>query len=53
MMLPPPRRDAAWFPLDVPLGIQAKDFNLGFIRPDNLVFHVVELYTLYLERIQT
>jgi hypothetical protein len=26
----------AWFPPDVTLGIQAKEFNLGFIRPENL-----------------
>ena len=31
------RRDGARFPLDVTLGIQAKEFNLGFIRPENLV----------------
>ena len=29
----------AWFPPDVMLGIQAKEFNLGFIRPENLVSH--------------
>jgi hypothetical protein len=29
-------RDGAWFPPDVTLGIQAKEFNLGFIRPNNL-----------------
>src|SRR4029434_7221153 len=29
----------AWFPLDMTLGIQAKEFNLCFIRPDNLVSH--------------
>jgi hypothetical protein len=27
----------AMFPPDVPLGIQAKEFHLGFIRPENLV----------------
>ena len=30
-------RDGAWFPPDVTLGIQAKEFNLAFIRPENLV----------------
>ena len=30
-------RDCARFPPDVTLGIQAKEFNLGFIRPENLV----------------
>ena len=29
-------RDSARFPPDVMLGIQAKEFNLDFIRPDNL-----------------
>jgi hypothetical protein len=32
-------RDVARFPPDLMLGIQAKEFNLGFIRPDNLVSH--------------
>ena len=31
------RRDGARFPPDVTLGIQAKELNLGFIRPENLV----------------
>ena len=31
--------DGVWFPPDVMLGIQAKEFNLGFIRPENLVSH--------------
>ena len=30
-------RDGARFPPDVMLGIQAKEFNLGFIRLENLV----------------
>ena len=34
------RRDGARFPLDVTLGIQAKEFNLGFIRPENLASKV-------------
>ncbi|KAK6320196.1 hypothetical protein J4Q44_G00093030 [Coregonus suidteri] len=29
-------RDGARFPPDVTLGIQSKEFNLGFIRPENL-----------------
>ena len=33
------RRDGAWFPPDVMLGIQAKEFNIGFIRPENLGSH--------------
>ena len=31
------RRGYATLPPDVTLGIQAKKFNLGFIRPENLV----------------
>ena len=33
------RRDGARFSPDEALGIQAKEFNLGFIKPDNLVSH--------------
>ena len=33
------RRDGARFPLDVTLGIQDKEFNLGSVRPENLVSH--------------
>ena len=29
----------AWFPPDMTLGIQGEEFNLCFIRPDNLVSH--------------
>jgi len=29
----------AWFPSDTTFAIQAKEFNLGFIRPDNFVSH--------------
>ena len=32
-------KDGARFLPDVTLGIQAKEFNLGFIRPENLVSH--------------
>ena len=34
-----PCRDGARFPPEVPLGIQAQEFSLGFIRPENLVSH--------------
>jgi hypothetical protein len=34
------RRDGARFPSDVTLGIQAKQFNLSFIRPENLASHM-------------
>jgi hypothetical protein len=38
MILPPPcHRDGARFPPDVTLSIQAKEFNLGFIRPENFM----------------
>ena len=33
------RRDGARVPPDVTLGIQVKEFNLGFSRPENLVSH--------------
>ena len=33
------RRGGARCLPDVTLGIQAKEFNLGFIRPDNLLSH--------------
>ena len=32
-------KDGDTFPPDVALSILAKEFNLGFIRPENLVFH--------------
>ena len=35
------RRDGARFPPDVTLDIQAKEFNLGLIRPENLVSPVL------------
>uniref|UniRef100_A0A4W5RA42 Glypican 5c n=1 Tax=Hucho hucho TaxID=62062 RepID=A0A4W5RA42_9TELE len=37
-------RDVARFPPDVKLGIQAKEFNLGFFRPDNLVSHGLRVF---------
>ena len=33
------RRNSARFPPDVMLGVQAKEFNLGFNRPENLDSH--------------
>jgi hypothetical protein len=32
-------RDDARFPPDMTLGIQSKEFNLEFIKPENLVSH--------------
>ena len=38
------RRDGARLPPDVMLCIQAKEFNLGFIRPENLVSHGLRVF---------
>ena len=38
------RRDGARFPPDVTLGPQAKELNLGFIRPENLVSHGLRVF---------
>ena len=38
------RRDGARFPPEVMLGIQAKEYNLCFIRPEN---HVSQSESLY------
>jgi hypothetical protein len=37
-------RDAARFPLDMMLGIQAKEFNLAFIRPEILVSYGLRFF---------
>ena len=37
-------RDGARFPLEVTLVIQVKEFNLGFIRSENLVSHGVSAF---------
>jgi hypothetical protein len=36
-------KDGARFHPDVTLGIQAKEFNLGFLRPKDLVSHGLSL----------
>ena len=41
-------RDGARFLPDVALGIQAKELNLGFIRPENLVSHVLIVFRCFL-----
>ena len=41
------RRDGTRFPPDVTLGIQAKEINLGFIRPENLVSHGLRVYHVH------
>jgi hypothetical protein len=38
-------RDGARFPPDVTLGIQAEEFNLGFIRLENLVSHGLRVFS--------
>jgi hypothetical protein len=38
------RREGARFPPDMMLGIQAKEFNLGFIRPVILVSHGLRVF---------
>ena len=43
------RRDGARFLLDVMLGFQAKEFNLGFIRPDHFILMVWESLGALLE----
>ena len=42
------RRDGAKFPPDVTLGIQAKVFNLGFIRPENHVSRGLRVFKCFL-----
>jgi hypothetical protein len=42
MMLPPPCFTVGMvpgFPQNMVLGIQAKEFNLGFVRPENPISH--------------
>ena len=46
------RRDGARFPPDVTLGIQAKEFNLGLIGPDNLVSHVLRVLLVLFGKLQ-
>ena len=50
IMLPPPGFTlvGARVPPDVTLGIQAKEFKLGFIRPENLVSHGLRLFRFLL-----
>ena len=42
------RRDGIKFPPDVALGIQAKEFNLGFMRQENLVSHCLRVFSFLL-----
>ena len=37
-------RDGARFPPDLTLDIQAKEFNRGFIKPDNIVSHGLRVF---------
>ena len=43
------RRDGARLPPDVTLGIQAKEFNLDFIRPEDFVSHGLRVFRCLLE----
>ena len=45
-------KDGARFPPDVKLGIQAKEFNLGFIRPENLVSHGQRVLWVHFGKLQ-
>ena len=45
-------RDGARFPPDVTLNIQAKEFNLGFIRPENLVSHDLRVLLIPFGKLQ-
>ena len=38
------RKGGVRFPLEVTLGNQANEFNLGFIRPENLVSHGLRVF---------
>ena len=46
------RRDGARFPTDVTLGIQEIEFNLGFIRPDNLVSQGLRVFRCLFDKHQ-
>ena len=39
----------AWFPPDKKLRIEAEQFNLGFIRPENLFPHSLSLLGAFLQ----
>jgi hypothetical protein len=39
-------------PPDMTLGIQAKEFNLGFIRPENLVSHTLGILKVPFGKLQ-
>ena len=45
-------RDGARFPPDVTLGIQAKEFNLGFIQLENLVSHGLRVLSVPFGKLQ-
>jgi hypothetical protein len=42
----------AWFPPEVRLGIQAKEFHLGFIGPENLVSHGLRVLLVPFSKLQ-
>jgi hypothetical protein len=45
-------RDGARFPPGVMLGIQAKEFNLDFIRPENLASHGLKVLQVPFGKVQ-
>ena len=42
----------AWFHPEMTLGIQAKEFNLCFIRPENLVSHGLKVLQVLFGKLQ-
>jgi len=43
---------SAWFPPDITLCIQAKEFNLCFIRPENLISHSLRVFQVHFGKLQ-
>ena len=43
----------AWFPQDMMLRIEAKQFSLGFIRPVNLVSHSLRVLQVLFCKLET
>ena len=46
------RRDGDRFPPDMTLGFQAKELNLGFIRPENLVSYDLRVFLVPFAKLQ-
>ena len=45
---------SAWFPPDITLGIQSKEFNLSsdFIRPENFISHSLRVFQVPFGKLQ-